>query len=1277
MSGPLGDEPGSRAAFLREIGMALRPLGEAAVAAGTGDMEPLTDIVTGMGLSKAELGESWDAITAETRRLGDAWTTIDEIVVTPVENDEVPDLTRIDELIDALGTYIDVVRSMDDVSVPRPDVENLGERFLDYLLITYLANHHPVIYAGFALIGVIDPEGRGAVGDLELSELGDALQNPNAAIQDGFEWGSQSFEPYLVLFYLRGIVAGSGLRAAFEPVTREIKTDVQGLGPNESWPGIEDDDTGTDTAGGDGSGPVIDPRGAPEDLADDRLVIDVLSIGASGAAGSTGLDVTVSIIPVPGAGGSLPGFAVMPAGMGTGDVSEELDGGWSFNAAFSAEADWALRVRPTGDGGVTVDTVPDRGVDEGIEGEAALTYDPAGDEVGLSILDDGEGSGVVIEYAQALATVDYDGDDAVFDVRIPVKGRVESEPSGGFLSTVLPDRAGSEFETTLGWSTAEGLYLDRGGTLDVSIPVSERIGPAAIESVFGEIATVDGTGIGGDGSGGGETGRLAITAALTGTVELGPVTARFKRMGVTASRIEDGDAGGADVAVDFKAPEGVGIAIDAGTVGGGGYLGYDPDEERYSGIVQLNLGKVTINAVGLLTTELPDGSDGFSLLVMLTGEFPPIQLGAGFALTGLGGLVGVNRSVKAKRLGTAVRSGDRTTLLFPENPVANADRIVSDLRTFFPPRRDRHVVGPIAQLTWGGILTGDLGVVLELPTGKVVLMGVISAVLPDERTALLDLNMILSGYIDPPNRRVAIDASLFDSRVATFPIAGDMAMRMNYGDDPRFLLSVGGWNPRYSPPKGFPELDRVRAVLGNKGGNPRIELNGYFAITSNTVQVGADVHAVAEAGPARAEGHLSFDAFFQFGPFKFAIDFAASLSVTVHGKGLTVSIDGTLMGPGPFRLKGTLHIELMFIDISVTADVTIGPSTGREKLPTAMVLPEVRSAFGRPGNWSAQLPAGRTEWATFRDIETDDDRVLAHPLGTLGVRQTVVPLDFTLETFRNARPADYTRFEIGDATVGGSAAVDFEGTVEEEFAPAQYLTMTDDEKLSSPAFESHPAGKRMRHAGIYCGTDRARNGRTTRFGYESTVIDRTKGNWGTPISAFDIGVVTPLSRLSETQAISLTAVGAVANARGRRREAGRFSLDEEAEAGRDALAGGVAVPIPASDPGTGGAGEEAASDGGRPTVVRGGETPDEGGLAGTVSMADAGSEYAVVERETLRRVPLPGTEADDHLSKAQASRALERLRDRDPDLAARLQIVEAHRAEPPREVAGDGGGERT
>ena len=89
-------------------------------------------------------------------------------------------------------------------------------------------------------------------------------------------------------------------------------------------------------------------------------------------------------------------------------------------------------------------------------------------------------------------------------------------------------------------------------------------------------------------------------------------------------------------------------------------------------------------------------------------------------------------------------------------------------------------------------------------------------VLPDEREAIVRLQVDVLGVIDFDRAEAAVDATLVDSRLAQFALTGDMALRMSWGAQPSFLLAVGGFHPRFAAPPGFPALERVAVALAER-----------------------------------------------------------------------------------------------------------------------------------------------------------------------------------------------------------------------------------------------------------------------------------------------------------------------------------------------------------------------------------------------------------------------------------------------------------------------------
>src|SRR5690606_25825152 len=135
-------------------------------------------------------------------------------------------------------------------------------------------------------------------------------------------------------------------------------------------------------------------------------------------------------------------------------------------------------------------------------------------------------------------------------------------------------------------------------------------------------------------------------------------------------------------------------------------------------------------------------------------------------------------------------------------------------------------------------------------------LGVLKIVLPTEEAAVLRLQVNFLGIIDFTNGYLSFDASIVNSRILTFTLEGDMALRLNWGRNKGFLMSVGGFHPSFQPPAelNVPHLKRLSLTIFS--GNPLLRLTTYFTITSNTVQCGAKLELKFEVAAFSVEGYL-------------------------------------------------------------------------------------------------------------------------------------------------------------------------------------------------------------------------------------------------------------------------------------------------------------------------------------------------------------------------------------------------------------------------------------
>lgn len=656
---------------------------------------------------------------------------------------------------------------------------------------------------------------------------------------------------------------------------------------------------------------------------------------------------------------------------------------------------------------------------------------------------------------------------------------IDASEGDGFLTMLIPgDGVEGNFDLTLGYANDRGFYIEGSATIEIRLPMHISIGPIDFKALT--IAA------------GLKADNIALSVGADIGANLGPLVAVVENMGVTATFTlppSGGNLGPVDIAIGFKPPRGVGLSLDAGVIKGGGYLFLDFEREEYAGALELVFSEwIALKAIGLITTRMPDGSKGFSLLIIITAEFGTgFQLGFGFTLIGVGGILGLNRVVAIQALSNGVRTGAIENVMFPKDVIANAPRIISDLRQFFPLQQSIFLVGPMAKLGWGtpALITGQLGAIIEFPSINITIVGVIKVVLPDEKADILRLQVNFIGRFEPANRLLWFYAELYDSRVLFITLEGGFGLLLNWGDNANFVLSAGGFHPRYAPPPlPFPEPPRIAVNILNES-YARIRIEAYFAVTSNSVQFGARAELFFGVSDFNIDGHLAFDALFQFDPFYFSFGLSVSLSVKVFGVGLfSVGFKGLLEGPTPWHIEGKGEISLLFFSLSVPFKHTWGDNQDT-KLDPIEVFPLLEAEVAALSNWEARIPANYKLHVSLRKLEVEDtDQLVLHPVGRLRISQRKVPINFKLDKVGNRRPADVNRLAVA-ATLPAAGSLSVT-TVQDRFAIGQYRDLDGSAQLSSVAFEPLDSGIEIGVSGAPMKTSRAVR-RVIR--YETIIID--------------------------------------------------------------------------------------------------------------------------------------------------------------------------------------------
>lgn len=673
--------------------------------------------------------------------------------------------------------------------------------------------------------------------------------------------------------------------------------------------------------------------------------------------------------------------------------------------------------------------------------------------------------------------------------------------SDGFISNILQGiNLESDFGFTIGVDSTEGFYFVGSSSLVIQLPVHIDLSVIEVNGINLQLVP--------------QSDLIKVNLGSNLKFNLGPLNGSIEDIGVSSAfefvSNNSGNLGPVDFTIGFNPPNGVGLSVDAGAVKGGGYLYFDFDREEYAGALELVFSEwIALRAIGLITTKMPDGSKGFSMLIIITVEFGTgIQLGFGFTLLGVGGLLGLNRIVNIEPLKDGIRTGAVESVMFPQDIIANAPRIISDLRKFFPPQKDIFLIGPMAKIGWGTptLISVSIGIIMEIPSVNITILGVIKVVLPDEKADVLRLQVNFIGRIEPSNKQLWFYAELFDSRVLFITLEGGMGLLVNWGDNANFVVSVGGFHPRYNPPPlPFPEPPRIAVAILNTS-YAKVRIEAYFAVTSNSVQFGAKAELYFGVSEFKIEGFLAFDALFQFDPFFFSFSISTSLSVKVFGVGLfSVGFSGLLEGPTPWYIEGKGKISLLFFKIKVPFDHTWGNEEDT-KLDPIEVFPLIEKELNALTNWEARLPKSSNILVSLRKLgESAEDKLVLHPVGTLRVSQRKLPLNFNLDKVGNQRPSDVNKLNVKAAINGGDNLS--LSDIEEKFAIGQFKDLNESKRMSSPAFEPLDSGIEIAVEGEQVKTSQAVK-RVIR--YESIIIDNYYKRFVKPFFGFFIAGFTVL-----------------------------------------------------------------------------------------------------------------------------------------------------------------------
>jgi len=993
-------------------------------------MAPLQDAVKDLDSFKAFLYRLGWVADSLPQQYVDLATQVNQVINSVQALSDEPTIEEVIDLFNNVKNLFDAIKAINDAPAgvdPGLFFSEISESIFEYLLISRIQYYSENVYSWLVLLGVILREEVTSTStrpsffrqSFNFNSLVELIKNPASLPERIYGWGTNDLDFERIIFNISGIFFSCG-----------IPTNVLNLDPNiKSAYGI------AGVVGGEGD-----------------LFLEVPV--ASTYVGGTLIEVNLEILEYRPSDGSLPGIILQP--VIPDSLGHQFDFTDSLSLSIRAGTDLTNRI------GLIItpqkieaqypfqpgNTFPEVGFG------ATIDYHPS-----QNTLIFGTPDKTRLEFSGAAFQLNLDIKESIFEVEFLARIRyltliLDGGEGDGFLNKILGDKAYSiNIPLEISWSNITGFKF-KGGSLGLEVILSQHIklGPLTIDQLKIALKALLGSPPG-----------LDVSASANLSLLLGPFAAVAEELGVRLRiKFEDGNAGPFDISVGFKPPNGLGLSFDTTAVKGGGYLYFNHDEKRYAGVAELSIkDKIALKAIGLLTTRMPDGSKGFSLLLIITAEFPAIQLGFGFSLAGVGGLIGTHRTMKLEVLRSGLKTGANDRLLFPSNPVENAPQIISELGSIFPVEEGRFTFGIMALIFWGTppLITIKLGIIIEVPNPvRLAILGVIKAALPDENNKLLILQVAFLGTIEFEKGQLGFDATLYDSKLLEITLAGDMALRLAWKEPKNFVLSVGGFHPAFTAPAGLAGMQRMTInFLG--GDNPRLTLTTYFAVTTNSVQFGAKAEMyIRVTNNLTAEGYFGFDALFKFNPFYMLLQVYAYMGLKWKGKEkLSISLNMSLEGPTPWNAQGEAEVKILGIKYKVQVSKTWGESKDTS-LPQIEVKPKLRAALNEPASWTGNLPAGR-QLVTIRALGSQVG--LVHPVGEIQASQKTVPLNLAIQKFGSQFVSDGGTFSITNVTIGSHAPLPVTQFAKDDFVPAHFRDIDDNQKLSGGSFVRFDSGARI------------------------------------------------------------------------------------------------------------------------------------------------------------------------------------------------------------------------
>ena len=299
----------------------------------------------------------------------------------------------------------------------------------------------------------------------------------------------------------------------------------------------------------------------------------------------------------------------------------------------------------------------------------------------------------------------------------------------------------------------------------------------------------------------------------------------------------------------------------------------------------------------------------------------PIGGPPAFFVTGIGGGFGINRRLVVP---TDLSQFATYPLIQALDPAASGPSDpMAELRRlgqYFPAQAGTFWFAGGISFTSFALVDGVAVVAMQFGDGfEISLLGLARMALPRPQAAIVSIELALVARISSKEGVVWVQGQLTDNSWLLYPdvrLTGGFAFVIWFAGPHRgeFVLSIGGFHPDFRR-DGYPVVPRLG--LQWRFGPVTIKGGAYFALTSEAVMAGVEVHASASFGWAWAKATFEAHGIVFFDPFKYEVSAYARVSA-----GVTID---TWFGDISFSVSVGARIKVEGPDFRATVTVEVGP----------------------------------------------------------------------------------------------------------------------------------------------------------------------------------------------------------------------------------------------------------------------------------------------------------------------------------------------------------------